>query len=798
MHTFRDLWARVRAASVEQLPPEIYASLVDSLYAPFGSFTVGAVVPPLIGGIAAWRTGSAWLMALSAAAAVIAALRVFGMFQYRARKPSIGIDVAEIRRWELAYEISAALYSTCIGAMCFVVFFFSEDAASQLMVNAVAFAYTAGATARNLARPRIATSQLSLILLPVAAACLLRNDSAYAILSVITVLYYFAALEILKFLSANRLRLLRTTQDKGELTQSLTEQNFLFETALNNMAQGLCMFDPQQRLLIANRRFSEIFGITSEKLAPGTPIGQVMALAQAVDENPDAAAAAQRQLLSEIPTGPVVTTLADGRIISISHRPMPNGGLVATFDDVTEQRAAEARANFLATHDHLTGLPNRVVLSRAVNDAVAAGRRGGREFAVMFIDLDRFKLINDTLGHGAGDTLLIEIGERLKHCVRDSDLVTRIGGDEFIVLLHDAATAGRASVVARKILAAVVKPLTVHGQECRVTASIGISLFPSDAEDEETLTKNADVAMYAAKEDGRNRFVFHSRAMQTQSIERLMLETSLRRALERHEFVLHYQPKYDLRRGSISGVEALVRWQHPDLGLLPPNRFISVAEETGLIVPIGKWVLETACAQNMAWQRQNLPPIRMAVNLSPRQFADPKLLSDIRAALDKSGMSPQLLELEITESMVVQDLERTVQVLESIKRLGITLSIDDFGTGYSSMALVKKLPIDVLKIDRSFVREIANDADDKAIADAIIALGRALNLTIVAEGVETAEQEAVLRAHNCDEIQGYLISKPIPADEFGEFLANRGIADLKALAAANTPTAEVLSTGTQG
>ena len=277
-----------------------------------------------------------------------------------------------------------------------------------------------------------------------------------------------------------------------------------------------------------------------------------------------------------------------------------------------------------------------------------------------------------------------------------------------------------------------------------------------------------------------------------------MLETSLRRALERHEFALHYQPKNDLRRGSISGVEALLRWQHPDLGLLQPNRFISVAEETGLIVPIGKWVLETACAQNMAWQRQGLPPIRMAVNLSPRQFADPKLLNDIRAALDKSGMSPQFLELEITESMVVQNLERTVQVLDSIKRLGITLSIDDFGTGYSSMALVKKLPIDVLKIDRSFVREIANDADDKAITDAIIALGRALDLTVVAEGVETAEQEAVLRAHNCDEIQGFLISKPIPGDEFGEFLANRGIADLKALAAANTPTAEVLSTGTEG
>ena len=331
-----------------------------------------------------------------------------------------------------------------------------------------------------------------------------------------------------------------------------------------------------------------------------------------------------------------------------------------------------------------------------------------------------------------------------------------------------------------------------------MTASIGISLFPSDAQDEETLTKNADAAMYAVKEEGRNNFLFHSREIKTQSIERLMLETSLRRALERDELVLYYQPKRDLRRGGISGVEALLRWHHPDLGLLLPGRFIQLAEETGLIVPIGKWVLETACAQNMAWQRQGLPPIRVAVNLSPRQFADPNLLGDIRAALQKSGMPPQLLELEITESMVMQNMERTMRLLEAIKQLGIALSIDDFGTGYSSMSLIKQLPVDALKIDRSFVRGIARDADDKAIAEAIIALGRALDLTVVAEGVETSEQEAVLRAHHCDEIQGFLVSKPIPAEEFAAFLANRAIAELKAVTAAPAAASEVRPTGTQG
>jgi diguanylate cyclase (GGDEF)-like protein len=331
------------------------------------------------------------------------------------------------------------------------------------------------------------------------------------------------------------------------------------------------------------------------------------------------------------------------------------------YNKVTEREQAEARAQYLVTHDNLTGLPNRLVFGQALSDAVKVGRRYGRTFAVMFVDLDRFKVINDTLGHTVGDSVLIDIANRLMQCVRESDVVARFGGDEFIILLREVSDASQVTTVARKILSTVVKPLTIHGQAYRVTASIGISMFPSDAEDEESLTKNADVAMHAAKEESRNNFRFYSQEIKTQSIERMMIETSLERALERNELLLYYQPKQDLSRGGISGVEALLRWNHPDLGLLPPGRFISIAEETGLIVPIGKWVLETACAQNMAWQRQGLSAIRIAVNLSPRQFADPNLLDDIRTALEKSGMPPQLLELEITESMVMQNFEHTMQ-----------------------------------------------------------------------------------------------------------------------------------------
>ncbi|HKD38536.1 MAG TPA: diguanylate cyclase, partial [Pirellulales bacterium] len=340
--------------------------------------------------------------------------------------------------------------------------------------------------------------------------------------------------------------------------------------------------------------------------------------------------------------------------------------MVATFEDVTEQRRVEAHVRFLATHDNLTGLPNRVVFGQELKAAVELGRRDRRQCAVLFVNLDRFKIINDTLGHVAGDTLLVELAGRITQCVGAHDLVARMGGDDFIILLRDISAGDQIAKVARRILAAVVRPLTLNGQECRVTASIGASLFPSDASDEVTLTKNAEAAMYAAKEAGRNTFLLHSEEIKTQSIERLMLETGLRRALERNEFVLHYQPKRNLRAGGISGVEALLRWQHPDLGLLQPNQFVALAEETGLIVPIGRWALETACAQNMQWQKHGLPPIRVAVNLSPRQFVDPNLLNDIRNALRESSMPPGLLELEITESMVMQDLPRTVGMLQEI------------------------------------------------------------------------------------------------------------------------------------
>jgi diguanylate cyclase (GGDEF)-like protein len=443
---------------------------------------------------------------------------------------------------------------------------------------------------------------------------------------------------------------------------------------------------------------------------------------------------------------------------------------LGNFDRAEEKTRAEEHIKYLAMHDGLTDLPNRAMFAGLLNASIKTARRYKKKLALLFIDLDRFKVINDTLGHADGDTLLLEMANRLRQTLRASDVVARLGGDEFVVILPELAEEQEVAVVARKVLSAIMKPVMLRGQECRVTASIGIALYPKNGDDEQTLIKNADMAMYLAKEEGKNDFRFFSNDMKTQSIERLMLETNLRNALERDEFVLHYQPKIDLRTRKITGVEALLRWNQPDLGMLPPTQFIPLAEETGLIVPIGQWVLKTACEQHMAWQREGVSPICMAINLSPRQFQHEHLLRDIDETLAATGMPPKLLELEITESMVMQNVERAIDLLTQIKERGVRLAMDDFGTGYSSMALIKRFPIDTLKIDRSFIRDLPNDTDDKAIADAIIGLGKALRLTIVAEGVETTEQEAFLRDHACDEMQGYLFSRPVSAESIPALL----------------------------
>jgi diguanylate cyclase (GGDEF)-like protein/PAS domain S-box-containing protein len=444
--------------------------------------------------------------------------------------------------------------------------------------------------------------------------------------------------------------------------------------------------------------------------------------------------------------------------------------MIGTVQDVTEHKQAQERLSYLAYYDTLTGLPNRVMLVERMQQAMAESRRVERVVAIMFLDLDRFKFINDTLGHDIGDALLKMAAERLSALLRPGDTISRYGGDEFTVVLANVAHADDVTRIAQKILERFAHPFRIGGRDLFVTSSIGITLYPLDDGSVENLLKNADAAMYHAKERGRNTFQFYTAEMNVRAARRLSIETGLRHALERNELSLHYQPQVDLKSGHLYGMEALLRWHSPEFGSVAPVEFIPLAEEIGLIQPIGEWVLRTACVQTRAWHQAGFPGLRIGVNLSARQFQQPNLVQLIRQALTDSGLEPQHLDLELTESMLMHDMERTVSTLTELDTLGVALSVDDFGTGYSSLSYLKRFPIDVLKIDRSFVRDITSDPDDAAIATAIIAMAHSLEMKVIAEGVETREQQEFLRQHDCDGMQGYLFSKPLPAEDFTRLL----------------------------
>jgi diguanylate cyclase (GGDEF)-like protein len=451
-------------------------------------------------------------------------------------------------------------------------------------------------------------------------------------------------------------------------------------------------------------------------------------------------------------------------------------GYRGTGKDITDKRVTEERIRYLAHHDELTGLANRAALQVALARAVEQARRHSRRVAVLFIDLDRFKIINDTLGHDAGDAVLKTVSTRLRESLRASDVIARQGGDEFVVVVEEFNSETDLAGVANKILDAFAQPLNLGGQEFLLTASIGIGTYPDDGRDAQGLMKAADMAMYRAKEAGKNNFQFYSPQMNSHSFERLALEAALKRALERGELLLHYQPKLDLATGRVAGVEALIRWQHPDMGLVSPLRFIPIAEETGLIAPIGSWVLVEACRQMKAWQVAGLGALSIAVNLSGRQFVQGALLEEVLAALRNTGLEPRHLELELTESTVMQNPERAAGVLAELAALGVSIAIDDFGTGYSSLAYLKRFPVSTLKIDRSFVMNLPDDPEDAAITRAVIALARSLKLKVVAEGVETARQRDFLSAHACDLAQGFLVGRPMPAEAFERFMREQLLA----------------------
>lgn len=557
--------------------------------------------------------------------------------------------------------------------------------------------------------------------------------------------------------------------------RELQAQKFRLDTAINNMGEGLCMFDAEKRLVICNDRYAEMYRLPPELLKTGTPHHDIIKhrIVNGILKGETSENAATRVLsrLGALPrnqTSSRIEELADGRSICVTRQPMAGGGWVATHLDVTEQRRSEARVIHMAQHDALTDLPNRVLLRDRLEQALAITRRGGPQLAVLMLDLDRFKEINDTLGHPTGDALLQSVATRLRTCIRDTALIARLGGDEFAVIEHMPHPVAEAAALAERVKQALSEPFDLGDHQVTTGTSIGIAVAPSDGIDSDQILKSADLALYRAKSSGRGTFHFFEPELDQLMHARRNLERDMRHALVSGEFELHYQPIADLKSGDISGVEALLRWHHPQRGLVSPAEFIPLAEETGLIVPIGEWVLKTACAEAANWLPADL---KIAVNLSPAQFRSKELVPAVIGALATSGIAPQRLELEVTETAIMHDSEAVFAALDRLHKLSVRIALDDFGTGYSSLSFLQKFPFDKIKIDRSFVNELLSAKEEsRLIARAVVRFAVSLGKTTTAEGVETKEQLDILREEDCAEMQGYYFSRPKRAAEIAQML----------------------------
>ncbi len=542
----------------------------------------------------------------------------------------------------------------------------------------------------------------------------------------------------------------------------LEQTNLCFDADLNNMSQGLCLFDGSNRLRVANARFCQIYNLPPGQVRPGLPFRDLLQLSFAAGNHAgkslDEFYAARLEFIARGEAATLFQELADGRVIAISHEPMDGGGWVVTYEDITQRRHAEAQINFMARHDALTRLPNRVVFRERLEQAVAQLGRGVN-FAALCLDLDHFKTVNDTMGHPAGDALLRAVADRLSACVRETDTVARLGGGEFAILQVGLDRPEEAGELARRIVDVLAAPYGIDGQQVAIGASVGIAVAPGDATGCDALLRNADLALYRAKLEGRGTYCFFEPEMDRERQARQAVEFDLRNASFDGELVLFYQPLVNLADDSICGVEALLRWIHPTRGMISPAEFIPVAEETGLIVGIGEWVIQRACTEAVQWPDR----IKVAVNVSPCQFKSPRLVQVVTDALARSGLPARRLELEITESVLMRDNDETLATLHRLRGLGVRISMDDFGTGFSSLSSLHSFPFDKIKIDQSFVRDLATKTDSGAIVRAIAGLGSSLGMRTTAEGVETKAQLARVRAEGCTEVQGYLFSRPVPA-----------------------------------
>ena len=569
---------------------------------------------------------------------------------------------------------------------------------------------------------------------------------------------------------------LRDVTERQKREQSLKDSNQRLKTILDSAGDGILSINRYGIIETFNKAAESIFGYPAKE-AIGQNVNMLMPEPHASRHSGYIDGYLRTGMATFIGKGAreVVAVRKDGSTfpMDLAVSEMHLGGerhFVGIVRDITERTKAQDALEYLSNFDPLTNLPNRSLLHDRLEHALHQAHRDEHLVAVMFLDLDRFKNINDTLGHALGDELLEMVARRIERCVREGDTVARLGGDEFVVVLEHINHVDNAALVAGKVLDALTEPMRLGGHEVIISASIGITIYPFDDDNIDDLLKDADTAMYRAKAEGRNNCQYFTADMTDHALEHMHLEQDLRRALERDEFELYYQPQLELAHGEVTGVEALLRWHHPARGLVSPAEFIPILEETGLILPVGEWVMRTACRQQRAWREQGLPPLRVAVNLSARQFYQQDLLKSVAGVLEETGLQVDELDLEITEGVLVENVTSTVETLNAFDRMGIRLSIDDFGTGYSSLSYLKRFPLHTLKIDQSFVHDVTEDGDSAAIVQAIIALAHSLRLGVIAEGVETEEQLAFLRREGCREVQGYLFCRPLPAPDLADWL----------------------------
>ena len=745
------------------IPEDIYASQVNALFGDARSLFIGLAGAFAVAAIAAFRSGEPLLFACAAAVALTGAARSLDMRTYVRLRHSL-VTMADIRRWEVRYVVGASLHVTILGAFCLIAFWKTSDPFTQLLSFSTILAVLIGVAGRNFSSDLLVNSQIICAAVQMVGAMALMGGIYWTIVVFVLLPFFLSLKAMAKRLKGIFLDAVIRAHDLSLLAAR-------FDTALNNMPHGLAMFDAQQRLAVVNRRLIELFRLDQRVDRRGNTINDLLIeCAKLGVVNPSQAldlAQAFEGRLSRRSNDDLLVETEDQRALAFTFQPMANGGSVILAEDITERKIAEARISQLARFDSLTGIPNRTFLREQMEAALAGPDETGQSRAVFFIDLDDFKQVNDTLGHSRGDKLLCGVSDRLRAILEPGDIFGRFGGDEF-VLLHPLAHGKLdAEQLAAYVIDTLSRPYEIEGHQVVIGTSIGIALAPEDGKDIDLLLKNADMALYRAKSDGRGAWRFFEPDMDVQARARRDIELDLRQALANDVFELYYQPLYNLRSNRYSCCEALIRWNHPQRGMISPAEFVPIAEETGLIVEIGKWVLRQACLEAAKWPSD----IHVAVNISAVQFRRGGVVSAVRQALAASGLAPQRLEVEITESLLLQNLQSTRITLHQLRDIGVRISLDDFGTGYSSLSYLHSLPLHKVKIDRSFVQSLGASDRSLVLLRGVARLSAELGMSVVVEGIETEEQFALVAAEgNVDEVQGYLFSRPVPSRDVRQLL----------------------------